>query len=127
MQEAKVTRANPLCIYGCLLCLLQFGPHITKLILMHHVGATATSNVKLLAAQLHARLEIQATGIPEAEGKGHLRMEVDQMTAQRTMRQYGEREIIAKCFQSFEQICLQLSAYLSQNQTANAEELAQLK
>ena len=43
------------------------------------------------------------------------------------MRQYGEREVISKCLQTFEQVCEELKAYLAQNETANTVELAQVK
>ena len=46
---------DPLCIYGCILCLLQFGPHITSGILLQHSGSNF--NIKVLASQLQARLD----------------------------------------------------------------------
>ena len=68
LNNQPVSPPDPLCIYGCLLCLLQFGPHITKGILLQHSGANF--NIKVLATQLQARLEVQDA--PDS------RMEVDQ-------------------------------------------------
>ena len=89
------------------------------MILLH--DGPSEPNIKQLANQLQLRYELRdydATG-----------MEVDQENAQaaiRTIRQYSEREIIAKCLQTFEQVCQELKSYLSQNEISNAVELAQV-
>lgn len=83
-SEGHQQQAAPLCIYGCLLCLLQFGPHITKMIMLHESSyggsdgqATqlSTSNLRLLAKQLRSRLEIgDASEVAQGDTQ---RMEID--------------------------------------------------
>ena len=52
--ESTPQAVHPLCIYGCLLCLSQFGSHITKMILLQ---SDTQSNLEKLAFELKDRLE----------------------------------------------------------------------
>ena len=75
--------------------------------------------MRRLAEQLQSRVELR----PEVASE----REAPIMMDQRTLRHYSERDVMSKCLQTLEQVCIELRDYLSQNEIANAEELEQVK